>query len=206
MSIAMDREAAPAALDTGGIAGHPRGLTTLFFTEMWERFSFYGMRAILSLYMVTPLIAGGMQMADADAGLILANYASSVYLTPLVGGWLADKYLGTRLAVLIGGIVIACGHFSLAVPTIQTFYGLLKPNMSAMVGQLYAPEDIRRDAGFSIYYMGINLGAFIAPLICGFLAQHRLFREFLQTMGLKPENSWHWGFVDGGVGMVRRLI
>src|SRR5579863_1858951 len=190
MSRSIDYDTVPAAAaDTGGIAGHPRGLSTLFFTEMWERFSFYGMRAILSLYMTAPLVMGGLAWSDAHAGLILANYASSVYLTPLVGGWLADRYLGTRLAVLIGGIVIACGHFSLAVPTIGTFYfgltlitlgtGLLKPNMSAMVGQLYVPGDVRRDAGFSIYYMGINLGAFIAPLVCGFLAQHKLFKHFL---------------------------
>ena len=216
MSIAMDRETAPAASDTGGIGGHPRGLTTLFFTEMWERFSFYGMKAILSLYMTAPLVLGGMQMSDAHAGLILGNYTSSVYLTPLVGGWLADRYLGTRLAVLIGGIVIACGHFSLAVPSNSTFYlglvlitlgtGLLKPNMSAMVGQLYTPGDLRRDAGFSIYYMGINLGAFISPLVCGFLAQHKLFKDFITSIGLKPEHSWHWGFAAAGVGMVFGLI
>ncbi|HSZ54370.1 MAG TPA: peptide MFS transporter [Tepidisphaeraceae bacterium] len=215
MSTTADDQTAAAALDTGGIAGHPRGLTTLFFTEMWERFSFYGMKAILSLYMTAPLMMGGMELSDAHAGLILGNYTSSVYLTPLVGGWLADRYLGTRLAVLIGGIVIACGHFSLAVPSMATFYlglilitlgtGLLKPNMSAMVGQLYAAGDARRDAGFSIYYMGINLGAFIAPLVCGFLAQHPLFKHFIVSMGFKPENSWHWGFAAAGVGMVLGL-
>jgi POT family proton-dependent oligopeptide transporter len=215
VSATVDASTPPAAHDTGGIAGHPRGLTTLFFTEMWERFSFYGMKAILSLYMTAPLALGGMQLSDAHAGLILGNYTSSVYLTPLVGGWLADRYLGTRLAVLIGGIVIACGHFSMAVPTLGSFYlglvlitlgtGLLKPNMSAMVGQLYAAGDVRRDAGFSIYYMGINLGAFIAPLICGFLAQHRMFTHLLISMGLKPENSWHWGFAVAGVGMVLGL-
>jgi POT family proton-dependent oligopeptide transporter len=215
MSTTADDQATTAAQNTGGIAGHPRGLTTLFFTEMWERFSFYGMKAILSLYMTAPLVFGGMQLSDAHAGLILGNYTSSVYLTPLVGGWLADRYLGTRLAVLIGGIVIACGHFSMAVPSTATFYlglilitlgtGLLKPNMSAMVGQLYSPGDTRRDAGFSIYYMGINLGAFIAPLVCGFLAQHHWFRHFLSSMGFKPENSWHWGFAAAGVGMVLGL-
>lgn len=207
---------AAAALDTGGIAGHPRGLTTLFFTEMWERFSFYGMKAILSLYMTAPLIAGGMGMSDAQGGLILGNYTSSVYLTPLIGGWLADRYLGTRLSVLIGGAVIACGHFSLAFPSNATFYlglvlitlgtGLLKPNMSAMVGQLYTTRDARRDAGFSIFYMGINLGAFVAPLVCGYLAQSEHFKHTIQSMGLNPAHSWHWGFAAAGVGMVLGLL
>src|SRR5579871_3093096 len=112
-----DESATPAAaLDTEGIGGHPRGLTTLFFTEMWERFSFYGMKAILSLYMTTPLLLGGLGFTDAEGGLVLGNYTSSVYLTPIIGGWIADRYLGTRLSVLLGGMVIACGHFSLAVP------------------------------------------------------------------------------------------
>src|SRR6185437_13537731 len=107
-TVAESNASPEAALDTSGIAGHPRGLTTLFFSEMWERFSFYGMKAILSLYMTTPLLLGGLGFSDAEGGLILGNYTSSVYLTPLVGGWIADRYLGTRLSVLLGGMVIAC--------------------------------------------------------------------------------------------------
>jgi POT family proton-dependent oligopeptide transporter len=205
-----------AARDTGGIAGHPRGLTTLFFTEMWERFSYYGMKAILILYMTAPLVAGGMNLPDGYAGMVVGTYTSSVYWTPLLGGWIADRFLGTRLAVLIGGIVIACGHFSMAVPTIGTFYaglvlislgtGLLKPNMSAMVGQLYPEKDARRDAGFSIFYMGINIGAMIAPLVCGFLAQKEGFKNALKSMGVDPSTCWHWAFAAAGVGMVLGLI
>jgi POT family proton-dependent oligopeptide transporter len=218
MSTSLEYESSPpeAAMDRGGIAGHPRGLTTLFFTEMWERFSFYGMKAILALYMVTPVLFGGLGFSEAEGGLILGNYTSSVYLTPLIGGWLADRYLGTRLSVLIGGIVIASGHFSLAVPSLTTFYlglflitlgtGLLKPNMSAMVGQMYTDRDTRRDAGFSIFYMGVNLGAFLAPLVCGFLAQSEMFKGILRSLHLKPEHSWHWGFAAAGVGMVFGLI
>ena len=214
---AIDQMTFPdAASDTGGIAGHPRGLTTLFFTEMWERFSFYGMKAILILYMTAPLVVGGLHLPDKYAGMVVGTYTSSVYWTPLLGGWLADKFLGTRLAVLIGGAVIACGHFSMAVPSMVSFYfglvlvslgtGLLKPNMSAMVGQLYGPRDARRDAGFSIFYMGINVGAMISPIVCGFLAQKESFKHFLASMGLDPRNSWHWGFGAAGVGMVLGLI
>jgi POT family proton-dependent oligopeptide transporter len=219
MSTSLDPESSTppeASRDTGGIAGHPRGLTTLFFTEMWERFSFYGMKAILSLYMTTPLLLGGLGFSDAEGGLILGNYTSSVYLTPLIGGWIADRYLGTRLSVLLGGIVIASGHFSLAIPSLTTFYlglflialgtGLLKPNMSVMVGQLYPDRDARRDAGFSIFYMGVNLGAFLAPLVCGYLAQAPSFKHLLGTLHLKPEHSWHWGFAAAGVGMICGLI
>ena len=205
----------PTATDSDGIAGHPRALTTLFFTEMWERFSFYGMKAILMLYMTAPLMYGGMNLSKTDGGIILGNYASSVYLTPLIGGWLADTYLGTRLAVLFGGIIIAAGHFSMAVPSTKTFYlglvlislgtGLLKPNMSTMVGQLYTPGDRRRDAGFSIFYMGVNLGAFIAPLVCGFMAQSDTFKNVIKSVGAKPENSWHWAFAAAGIGMVLGL-
>jgi POT family proton-dependent oligopeptide transporter len=206
----------PTTTDSDGIAGHPRALTTLFFTEMWERFSFYGMKAILMLYMTAPLMYGGMELSKTEGGIILGNYASSVYLTPLIGGWLADTYLGTRLAVLFGGIIIAAGHFSMAVPSTKTFYlglvlislgtGLLKPNMSTMVGQLYTPGDRRRDAGFSIFYMGVNLGAFIAPLVCGFLAQSDTFKNVIKSMGANPENSWHWAFAAAGIGMVLGLV
>ncbi|MEO5898369.1 MAG: peptide MFS transporter [Vicinamibacterales bacterium] len=181
--------------------GHPRGLSTLFFTEMWERFSYYGMRALLLLYMTAPLAAGGLGFDTAQGGAIYGLYTSMVYMTTLPGGWIADRLIGQRRAVLYGGILIASGHFSMAVPSLTTFYlglflivigtGLLKGNVSVIVGQLYAPKDVRRDAGFSIFYMGINLGAFLAPLICGYLGQRV---------------SWHVGFAAAGVGMLIGLV
>ena len=197
--------------DTHGFFGHPKGLSTLFFTEMWERFSYYGMRALLTLYMTKTLAEGGLGFDEKFAGIIYATYVSSVWYLPLIGGWLADRFLGARRAVLLGGIVIACGHYSMAIDSIATFYagliliamgtGLLKPNISAMVGQLYPSEDKRRDAGFSIFYMGINLGAFFAPLITGFLAQSATIRDFISSLGMNPNKSWHWGFAAAGVGM-----
>lgn len=196
--------------------GHPRPLFTLFFAELWERFSYYGMRALLTLYMVAPLAAGGMALPTAKATAIYGTYVFSVYMVSIPGGTIADNIIGSRLAVLLGGIIIASGHFAMAVPTDFTFYlglvlivvgtGLLKPNISAMVGQLYAAGDNRRDAGFSIFYMGINVGATIAPLVTGFLAQHSKFKEMLVGWGLNPAHSWHWGFGAAGVGMVLGLI
>ncbi|HYO63342.1 MAG TPA: peptide MFS transporter [Pyrinomonadaceae bacterium] len=193
--------AVPAAHDTGGLGGHPRGLTTLFFTEVWERFSYYGMRALLMLYMTKTLGEGGLGFDEKYAGLIYGTYTSSVFWTPLGGGWLADKYLGARRAVFVGGCVIALGHFSLVFDTTANFYGglvliaagtgLLKPNISAMVGNLYAEDDGRRDAGFSLFYMAVNLGAFFAPIVCGYLGQ---------------KVSWHYGFAAAGVGMVFGLV
>ena len=204
------------ALDSHGFFGHPRGLSTLFFTEMWERFSYYGMRAILTLYMTKALADGGLGFDEKYAALIYATYVSSVWYLPLIGGWLADRVFGARRAVLIGGIIIACGHYSMAINTHLNFYagliliacgtGLLKPNISAMVGQLYSEKDQRRDAGFSIFYMGINLGAFLSPIVVGFLAQHPSFRNFLASMGLDPNSAWHWGFGAAGVGMTFGLI
>jgi len=141
--------------------GHPRGLATLFFTEMWERFSYYGMRALLILFMVASVEKGGLGFNVAKSGAIYGLYTAMVYLMGLPGGWIADRILGQRRAVLYGGIVIACGHFSMAVPGLATFYlglalivigtGLLKPNLSTMVGQLYGRTDHRRHAGFSIF-------------------------------------------------------
>ncbi|HET6861780.1 MAG TPA: peptide MFS transporter [Pyrinomonadaceae bacterium] len=202
--------------DTHGFFGHPKGLSTLFFTEMWERFSYYGMRALLTLYMTKSLADGGLGFDEKFAGIIYATYVSSVWYLPLIGGWLADRFLGARRAVLLGGIVIACGHYSMAIDSRATFYagliliamgtGLLKPNISAMVGQLYPPEDLRRDAGFSIFYMGINLGAFFAPLITGFLAQSATIRGFITSLGMDPNKSWHWGFAAAGVGMTLGVI
>ena len=202
--------------DDHGFFGHPRGLSTLFFTEMWERFSYYGMRALLTLYMTSKVINGGLGFSEAYSGAIYATYVSSVWYLPLVGGWLADKVLGARRAVLIGGIIIACGHYSMAIDSLPTFYaalilialgtGLLKPNISAMVGQLYKSGDERRDAGFSIFYMGINLGAFISPFVTGFLAQSDTFKRVIAGMGLNPAKSWHWGFAAAGVGMTFGVI
>ena len=196
--------------------GHPRGLSTLFFTEMWERFSYYGMRAILTLYMTKTLAEGGLGFDERYASLIYATYVSSVWYLPLIGGWLADRVFGARRAVLIGGIIIACGHYSMAISSQLTFYagliliacgtGLLKPNISAMVGQLYSEDDKRRDAGFSIFYMGINLGAFLSPIVVGFLAQSSWFRSFISSMGFNPNSSWHWGFGAAGIGMTLGLI
>jgi len=217
MSTPLDGSGAmpDAALDRG-FFGHPRGLSTLFFTEMWERFSYYGMRALLTLYMTSKVVDGGLGFDEAYAGVIYATYTSSVWYLPLVGGWIADKLLGARRAVLIGGIIIACGHYSMAFDTKPTFYaalilialgtGLLKPNISAMVGQLYSKEDKRRDAGFSIFYMGINLGAFISPFVTGFLAQGAFFKRVIVGLGLNPAHSWHWGFAAAGVGMTLGVI
>jgi proton-dependent oligopeptide transporter, POT family len=196
--------------------GHPRGLSTLFFTEMWERFSYYGMRALLILFMTAPVAAGGLGFDTSKAGPIYALYVSSVYLLSLPGGWVADRVLGLRRAVFVGGVVIMLGHICLAMPSLTTFYtglvliavgtGLLKPNVSALVGKLYAPEDVRRDAGYSIYYMGINTGAFVAPIITGWLAQSDGFRGILASVGMSPESSWHWGFGAAAVGMFMGLV
>ena len=204
-----------ASLDTS-FYGHPRGLQTLFFTEMWERFSYYGMRAILLLYMTAAVTAGGMGLSAADGAAIYGAYTAGVYMAAIPGGFVADRLLGLRRAVFVGGVLIAFGHFCLAFGIPWLFYlglvsivagtGLLKPNISAIVGTLYRPEDQRRDAAFSIFYMGINTGAFISPLICGWLAQSDSFKGVLGSMGLSPAHSWHWGFGAAGVGMTLGLI
>lgn len=191
--------AAPAV--TRGLAGHPSGLATLFFTEMWERFSYYGMRAFLILYMVAPVSQGGLGFADADAASIYGTYTGAAWGAAIFGGLVADRLLGQYRTVLLGGLIIALGHFVLAFRDLFFFYagltcivigtGLLKPNVSTLVGSLYAPGDPRRDAGFSIFYMGINLGAFIGPLIAGYLAQRV---------------DWHVGFASAGVGMTFGLV
>src|SRR6059036_2263402 len=187
--------------DTTGWFGHPRGLSTLFFTEMWERFSFYGLKALLILFMTAAATEGGLGFTDQRAGSVIGWYGFGVYASAIGGGLLADKVLGQYRSVLLGGIIIALGHFSMAVPTVATFYlglalivvgtGLLKPNASTMVGALYDPDDARRDAGFSIFYVGINVGAFVAPLVVG-------------TLGQKV--NWHVGFACAGVGMIIGLI
>lgn len=181
--------------------GHPAGLSTLFFTELWERFSYYGMRALLVLFMVDAVKSGGMGLDDKTASSIYGLYTAFVYLAALPGGWIADRLLGAQRAVWIGGLVIAAGHFTLAVPTTATFFiglvlvvvgtGLLKPNVSAIVGQLYPEGGARRDAGFTIFYMGINMGAFLGPLICSYLGE---------------QVNWHAGFGAAGVGMLLGVI
>jgi POT family proton-dependent oligopeptide transporter len=196
--------------------GHPRGLSTLFFTEMWERFSYYGMRALLILFMTAPVAAGGLGFDTAKAGPIYALYVSSVYLLSVPGGWVADRVLGLRRTVFVGGVIIMMGHICLAIPSITTFYlgltliatgtGLLKSNVSVLVGKLYPADDVRRDAGYSIYYMGINTGALIAPIITGWLAQGEAFKGILVSAGIRPENSWHWGFGAAAVGMFLGLV
>ena len=197
--------------------GHPAGLSTLFFTEMWERFSFYGLRAILILFMTAPLALGGLGWGVERAGAIYGTYAASVYLMSLPGGWVADKVLGLRRSVFWGGVLIMLGQACLAVPHGTFFFypglisialgtGMLKPNISALVGQLYTPEDVRRDAGFSIYYMGINVGATFSPLICGWLAQGEGFQHLLAKLGIDPTTSWHFGFGFGALGMAFGLL
>ena len=199
-----------------GFFGHPAGLRTLFFAEMWERFSYYGMRAILVLFMTAPIAAGGLGWTSAKAGPVYGVYTAAVYLMSLPGGWIADRVLGQRKSVFWGGVIIMFGHIALAVPSVNTFYlgltlvvlgvGLLKPNISTMVGQLYAPDDERRDAGFSIFYMGINLGALLAPLVVGYLAQAPGWQARLAGWGIRPETSWHWGFGATAIGMFLGLV
>jgi POT family proton-dependent oligopeptide transporter len=176
----------------GEFFGHPKGLFVLFFSELWERFSFYGMRALLVLYMTKAL-----QYADDRAYGIYGAYVGFVYATPLVGGMLADRFLGARRAIVTGGILMALGHFAMAVQHPVFFFGAMaliisgngffKPNISTLVGSLYEKHDARRDGAFTIFYMGINIGAGLAPLLCGYLGE-RL--------------GWHYGFTLAGIGMI----
>ncbi len=180
---------------------HPRGLYTLFFTEMWERLSYYGMRALLLLFMIASVESGGLGFDAKVAASIYGLYTAGVYLAALPGGWIADRLLGTRRAIWVGGSLIALGHFTLVVHRTETFFvglllivlgtGLLKPNISALLGELYPEGGDRRDAGFTIFYMGINLGAFIGPLICSALGERV---------------NWHYGFAAAGIGMVFGLV
>src|SRR3954467_8056558 len=161
-----------------GFFGHPKGLFTLFFTEFWERFSYYGMRAILVFYMYYKVTQGGLGIDKNLALSIMSIYGSLVYMSGIIGGWLADRIFGSSKAVFYGGILIMFGHIALAIPgSVSMFFvsmvlivlgtGMLKPNVSSAVGELYSEKDERRDAGFTIYYMSINLGAFLSPLIVG---------------------------------------
>jgi proton-dependent oligopeptide transporter, POT family len=184
--------------------GHPRGLSTLFFTEMWERFSYYGIRPLLVLYMTAALLDGGFGFDRQTASAIVGIYAACVYLASLPGGWIADRWLGLQRSIWYGGVLIALGHVAIALSAAferPAFFiglilivfgtGLLKPNISAIVGELYPEGGSRRDAGFSIFYMGINIGALLAPLITGFLGE---------------KVGWHYGFGAAGVGMIIGLI
>ena len=212
----------PEEMHTGGIGGHPKGLSNLFFAELWERFSYYGMRALLMLFMIAPMAAGGLGFDQQQASSVYGNYVMASYMLCILGGFIADNFIGARRAVLIGGFVITAGHYTLVLDSLPAFYlgliliavgtGLLKPSISTLVGGLYARGDARRDAGFSLFYMGINIGAFAAPLVTGYLAQDAGFKEILTAWGFDPAHSWHWGFGAAGVGMtlgmwvyVRRL-
>lgn len=184
--------------------GHPRGLSTAFFTEFWERFSYYGIRPLLVLFMTAALASGGLGFDRESAAAIVGIYASSVYLSSLPGGWIADRWLGLQRSIFWGGVLIALGHLSIGLSALlahQVFFlglilivigtGMLKPNVSAIVGDLYPEGGARRDAGFAIFYMGINFGALLAPIATGFLSERV---------------GWHWGFGAAGVGMLIGLI
>ena len=186
-----------------GFFGHPKGLATLFFTEMWERVSYYGMRAILLYYMYTAVSAGGLGIAQGTAAALMSIYGSAVFMSGIIGGWIADRLLGSRRSIFIGGVLIMCGHICLAIPTggLVALYlsmifivlgtGLLKPNISNVVGDLYSRRDARRDAGFSIFYMSTNIGAFIAPLVVG---------------ALSDAYNFHAGFSFAAFGMALALV
>lgn len=180
---------------------HPNSLYLLFATEMWERFSFYGMRALLVLYLVDKVETGGQGWSRADASSLYGTYLSTIYLSSILGGYLADKFLGYRKAVLWGGFIIVLGHISLALNDMTFFYagiglliagtGLLKPNISSMVGQLYPDGSSLKDSAYTIFYMGINLGGFFGPIVCGELARNY---------------GWHYGFGIAAFGMILGLI
>jgi POT family proton-dependent oligopeptide transporter len=199
-----------------GFFGHPAGLSTLFFTEMWERLSFYGARAFLAIYLQTPVALGGRGISDAALGVVLALYLSSGYLLSLLGGWVADRFIGQRTAVTVGGLGIVIGNAMLALPVDGLFYpglavvavgtAFLKPNISTIVGQLYKPDDIRLDSGYTIYYMGINVGALIAPVIGITIAQSQGFRHLLSSHGLDPNLCWRFAFAAPAVGMAIGLV
>ncbi|MFK0195727.1 peptide MFS transporter [Kitasatospora sp. NPDC090308] len=201
-STTLETEARPSPPSGRTFLGHPRGLATLFMTETWERFSFYGMRALLLVYMTATHADGGLEKGIALSTAVVSVYSAMVYLLAVPGGWIADRLLGARRTVALGGLIIMVGHFMLAVPSEVFFFaglvpiaigsGLLKANISTMVGQLYdKDDDARRDGGFTIFYMGINLGSFLAPLVIGTVGQ---------------QVNWHLGFALAGVGMALGLI
>jgi len=201
MSASRDGVVRPNPSENRSFFGHPSGLSTLFFTEMWERFSYYGLRPLLVLFMAAALAEGGFGIERSQASAIVGIYAASVYLASLPGGWVADRLLGLRRAIMVGAVLISLGHifigfssfahspvpFFLGLVFIVLGTGLLKPNISAIVGDLYPEGGARRDAGFSIFYMGINTGAFAGQIVTGFLGE---------------KFGWHWGFGAAGVGML----
>ncbi|MBL5768641.1 MFS transporter [Heyndrickxia sporothermodurans] len=198
----FNRQKIVSSVPQKGFFGHPKGLFTLFFTEFWERFSYYGMKAILLYYMYYEVTKGGLGLDQTTALSIVSIYGSLVYMSGIIGGWLADRIFGTSRAVFYGGILIMLGHIALAIPGNITFFfvsmvlivlgtGLLKPNVSSVVGEIYSEEDSRRDSGFSIFYMGINLGGFISPLVVGAVQSHYGF---------------HLGFACAAVGMFIGLL
>lgn len=206
MSASRDGAAGATSADADrSFFGHPRGLSTLFFTEMWERFSFYGLRPLLVFFMSAALAEGGFGIERTQASAIVGIYASGVYLSALPGGWIADRLLGLRRAIMWGAVLISFGHifigfssfagsplpFFIGLVFIVLGTGLLKPNISAIVGDLYPEGGARRDAGFSIFYMGINSGAFLGQIVTGFLGERF---------------GWHWGFGAAGVGMLIGLV
>ncbi|MBR9917374.1 MFS transporter [bacterium] len=179
--------------------GHPKGLFYLFFAELWERFSFYGMRALLTLYMVNEVFEA-LASRDIAAAAVYASYGSLVYASTVIGGRVSDTILGMRQSIFLGGVLMALGHFVLAIPGNITFFlalafivvgnGFFKPNISTFVGSLYKDGDAKKDSGFTIFYMGINIGGFVAPLLCGWLGR---------------EYGWHYGFGLAGIGMLTGL-
>ena len=194
----------------GTIFGHPKGLFLLFFTEMWERFSYYGMRAILMLYMTKLWIENGLEIEGASAALIYGYFTGFVYLTPIIGGWIADNYLGQRKSITIGGITMFLGqlvlfsvntHLGLGIGLTLLILGngMFKPNISTMVGQLYRPGDSRRDSAFSIFYMGINLGAFLAPLVIAVLTDNMFAVK--GNDGQILSYGYKYGFLAAAIGM-----
>ena len=186
--------------DQPTVFGHPKGLFYLFFAELWERFSFYGMRALLTLYMVN-VIFEALLARDFAAAAVYSSYGSLVYASTVIGGRLSDSILGMRSSIFLGGILMAVGHFVLAIENNLAFFlalafivvgnGFFKPNISTFVGTLYEDGDPKKDSGFTIFYMGINIGGFVAPLLCGWLGA---------TYG------WHYGFGLAGIGMLTGLL
>jgi POT family proton-dependent oligopeptide transporter len=190
--------AQPATGVGADILGQPNRLFVLFFAEMWERFSYYGMRALLVLFLVTEAAKGGWGWSRAEATTLYGWYTMLVYFTPILGGYIADRFLGTRRSVLLGGFIIAAGHIALFLETVPTFYaglglvvlgtGLFKPNVSAIVGQLYGKDNEgQRDGGYTLFYMGVNAGAFFGILLCGYIGE---------------KISWHLGFGLAGIFMI----
>ncbi len=195
---------------------HPKGLWVLVLTETWERMSHYGMRAILILYLTAPVALGGLGLDTARAAAIMGGYLFSIYLFALSGGQIADRFLGAKRTIVLGGVFIAAGQFGLQVHSVNALIGslvvisvgtcLMKPNISASIGRLYTKEDPRRDGAFTIEYSAMNFGAFVAPLICGFMAENPRFIGYLSAVGLTSKAGWAWAFGVTGVGMLIGLL